>query len=666
MTDNKIRLTGRNVVALSGVALLFVGAILCFCSLLPFVLFVSFLFNALFLGTSLFATLAQEREKRTIDALRLTQLSSLEILLYKSHHEMKLWRQTNLFLMIAAGATALWAGSPLSWALAGAASLAAGGLLSISLALAVSTRSETTSSAVVSGWITKGVWLAGLPILDYVLEAVFVSRDFHVLSFLDPAWVLHTVVYATLFETSTWSIAPLLAGAAAMALAAKALLHHSSGLIDSSFESAATLEDRERHSAYGKRYAFGLESNPFMVRELAWQIRSGAGAWPGYAVFVTLFLAPFLYGMAQQHRPQDVEPVRVVRQSVTQTSPQEVSRSYFQEDTQSTHLQVATSYAQPTHVRCHSGICLSQLLGLPVPTANRHYYDTQSRIVVTSNGTVTHANEAQIEHMNSRPDPGVRWADYEGSNYYSNQRSALQIELDRGLLTGLVLTILYLFIRGAAFMSGAVTGEHERRSWDQIALTGASPDTYLNGKLFGVLYYPMRQLIFTSPILILFALYGGVSALEMFLVVPLMALSFLAAANIGLLASATEKTSHQSQGKALLAAGALAVAPMMPGGFVLCGLLAMIMLKKSTLDHGERTLAVVATMVWTGLMGASVSPLAGVMNICHYEGLGPLSSLSGLPPAASLLVGIVTMAAVAWVSKAVAIKTMNDGGGVRA
>ena len=45
--------------ALSGVAILFAGAILCFCSSLPFVLLVSFLFNALFLGPSLFATLAQ-------------------------------------------------------------------------------------------------------------------------------------------------------------------------------------------------------------------------------------------------------------------------------------------------------------------------------------------------------------------------------------------------------------------------------------------------------------------------------------------------------------------------------------------------------------------------------------------------------------------------------
>ena len=57
------------------IVLLGLALLLCFCSLLPAALLLSFVFNALVLGSSLFATMAQEREKRTIDALRLTQLS---------------------------------------------------------------------------------------------------------------------------------------------------------------------------------------------------------------------------------------------------------------------------------------------------------------------------------------------------------------------------------------------------------------------------------------------------------------------------------------------------------------------------------------------------------------------------------------------------------------
>jgi hypothetical protein len=139
-----------------GVLVLFSLLVFCFCSLLPAVLLASFVFNALILGSGLFATLAQEREKRTIDALRLTQLSSLDILLLKSHGELRRWALGNAaFLALTVGAA--WHGSdPMEWALAGGLALAAGGLLSIALALAVSTRSETTSSAVVGGWVCKG------------------------------------------------------------------------------------------------------------------------------------------------------------------------------------------------------------------------------------------------------------------------------------------------------------------------------------------------------------------------------------------------------------------------------------------------------------------------------------------------------------------------------
>ena len=160
-----MKITGRNMFAVAAVAVLFLWVALCFCSLLPLVLFCSFVFNAILLGAGLFSSLAQEREKRTIDALRLTQLTSLDILRYKSLHEFKAWKSANIGFLVLAGAAAWYSNSPLVWGLTGAAVLACGGLLSMALALAVSTRCETTSSAVVTGWVTKGVWLVGLPIL---------------------------------------------------------------------------------------------------------------------------------------------------------------------------------------------------------------------------------------------------------------------------------------------------------------------------------------------------------------------------------------------------------------------------------------------------------------------------------------------------------------------
>ena len=272
---NTTTVTGRNMLAVSAVAILFLWFAVCFCSLLPLVLLGSLLFNALFLGAGLFSSLAQEREKRTIDALRLTQLTSLDILRYKALGEFRAWRAANIAFIVLSGAAAWYAGSPIVWALAGSAALACGGLLSMALALAVSTRCETTSSAVVTGWVTKGVWLVGMPILDYVVEAVLVlNKDLNFFSYVDPAWIFANVVSAVTYETSAWSVVGVLLGGLVTVALAAGLVWQSSRLIDSSFESAATLDDRNRHSVYGKKFAFNLQNNPFMVRELACQIRT--------------------------------------------------------------------------------------------------------------------------------------------------------------------------------------------------------------------------------------------------------------------------------------------------------------------------------------------------------------------------------------------------------
>jgi hypothetical protein len=659
-----LKVTGRNLIAVAAVAILFLWVAVCFCSLLPLVLFASLMFNAVLLGAGLFSSLAQEREKRTIDALRLTQLTSLDILRYKGLGEFRAWKSANIgFLVLAAGA-AWYSSSPLIWGVTGAAVLACGGLLSMSLALAVSTRCETTSSAVVTGWVTKGVWLVGLPILDYVVEAVLVlNKDLNFFSYLDPAWVYGTVVSALIYETSGWSVVGLLLGGLGSLIVAAGLFWQSSRIIDSSFESAATLEDRNRHSVYGKRFAFNMHRNPFMVRELAWQVRTGAGSWPGYAVFVTLFLAPFLYGLAQQHKAHEVKPVKIVRQSVANPvrgeAPLVVTQQQHQQHQQSNY---STPGPQP-EVRYHDHLCLSQVLGLPVPVRHqRRNWDNTARIVVNEDGKSVRVNEHQVDRMiqreaNRQPSSPRR----------SMQRTQLESELDRGLLTGLLLTLLYLFIRGGAFMSGAVTSEKERRAWDQIALTGTTPTTYLKGKLAGVLYYPMKQLLFTSPILLLFAAFGGITLLEVLFLVPLLLASFMAAANIGLLSTATRDNSHQAQGTALMAAAGMLLLPLMDGGWMLSGVLCFFLLGRTALVGSERVLASTATGLWVALAGVSASPVAAVMVACKYVGYGQFNfAYTGVSPITALLVGTVSMSLAAFGAYSLSVRSLNDGGSVKA
>lgn len=663
-------ITGRNIMALSAVATLFVWVAVCFCSLLPLVLVMSLLFNTLVLGSGLFSALAQEREKRTIDALRLTQLSSLDILRYKSIGDLKAWKSINAMFLVLSGLAAWWTGSPLMWALVGSVALACGGLLSIALALAVSTRCDTTSSAVVSGWVSKGVWLVGLPILDYVLEAVLVlGRDLNFFSYIDPLWVYGNVVSSLIFETGTWSWIPTLLGAAASVVVAAVLLWRSSKLIDTSFESAATLEDRERHSIYGSKFAFGLHNNPFMVREMAWQMRTGAGSWPGYAVFLTLFLAPFFYGLAQQHKVEDRKPVRVVRENVTSTKIDATALQAQQMSVERTYTETGMcGTSEPlVEARYHDHLCVSQFLGLPVAKSGSmgcppvgYYNELDNRIVVNEDGKAITVSSHQATEMHQT---AVR----PYSNKSMSSRTYFQKELDRGLLTGLLLTLLYLFIRGAAFMSGAVTSEKERRAWDQIALTGASPETYLSGKLAGVLYYPLKQLLFTSPVLLLFAYFGGISLFEILMIVPLLLASFLAAASLGLLSTTTQKTSHEAQGKALLAVTGLLLLPLMSCGWLLAGVFAFILSGKTALDAGERLLVACGTGFWVASVGVAASPLAGVMQACDYRGFGSYDAMSSaFPPSVSIVLGAVSMTAVAWGAYRLSVKSLDQGGSVKA
>lgn len=667
MSRRNSHVTGRNWVAVGAVGLLFLIALACFCSVLPLVLLVSLLFNTLVLGSGLYSALAQEREKRTIDALRLTQLSSLDILRYKSMSDWRVWKKGNLLFLLLAAVAALATGSPLGWAVVGQAAMAAGGLFSIALALAVSTRCETTSSAVVTGWVSKGVWLVGLPILDYVLEAVFVmSRDLNFFSYLDPAWVYGTVVSALIFETGFSTLFATVLGSGFSVALAALLVWQSSKLIDDSFESAATLEDRNRHSAYSRKFVLGLHNNPFMVREMAWQMRSGAGAWPGYAVFFTLFLAPFLYGVAQHHKGHEQKPVRVVRHSVTTTAPlpdlEEGDSSHSRP-----HTPMPSLTERDPSVRYHDHLCLSQMMGLPVPSntrSERYNFAYASgegdRIVVGGDGKAFTVATTQVDSFTQSATYTNRYA----TSGNGLSRTYFQSELDRGLLTGLVLTILYLFIRGGAFMSSAVTGEKERRAWDQIALTGASAETYLGGKLAGVLYYPLKQLAFTTPALLLFAAFGGISLAEILMVVPLLFATFLAASGIGLLCSTGEASSHQAQGKALVVSAAVLLLPVMPTGWFWAGLLTFAFLGKTAWGSNLRLGASVGVALWIAVFGPATSPLVGVMQACDYSGFG--FHFSDLPGFAALLAGTVSMAALALGSYWLAVWSLNEGGSVKA
>lgn len=641
--------------------------ILCFCSYLPAVMFVSFLFNALVLGSSLFAALAQEREKRTIDALRLTQLSSLEILALKSRRELRVWKRGNLVLTL----LALWAGwfggVPLGWALSGSVALACCGLLAMALALAVSTQSETTSSAVVSGWVTKIAWLAGLPLLDQVMEAVLVLKaPLSLFCYLDPAWIAWRVVEASLFELDGAALASLWLGAAATVVVAGLIVLHSSRLIDSSFECAATLTDRSRHPVYGKRFVGGLESNPFFVRELAWQIRSGAGRWPGYAVFVTLFLAPFLYGLAQSERGPQAEPVKVVREAVSglvisaPPSPTEATQAFISTDEGCREVPMVSGGTHQVGSQ-HFGLCLSQMMKLPIHRSS-HPVEPGQRLVVTSSGQVQAVSQESLKQFETPV--STEQAVHEISSAH------LKYELGRGLLTGLLLCVIYLFVRGAAFMAGSVTGERERRAWDQIALTGMAPETYVAGKLAAVLLLPLRQMLVASPALALFAIYDVISWSQLVMVVALLSACFVAAGCLGMAISTFAQSSHQAQGWALMIGAGVLLLPLAPFSLHLVALMLLAgafinPLLKARLSPAGACLVLGGGLLVAVVGGSSVSPIAAVLSVA--DPVFVTSSMAWAMGGAAnvMLCSTLSMLLLAGLLYYVAVGSLEQGGSVK-
>lgn len=658
------------------IVLLGFSSLLCFCTLLPAALLLSFVFNALVLGGSLFAALAQEREKRTIDALRLTQLTSLDILFLKSRTELRGWAQGNAVLMGLMLVAGLIGGEPLLWVISGGLALAAGGLLSIALALAVSTRSDTTSSAVVSGWVCKGAWLAGLPLLDQVVEAVFVTDGpVHLFRYLDPAWVAMRVGEASFFEVSGLSLAGLWIGTLATAGVAALAVLQSSRLIDSSFESAASLDDRTRHSAYSKTFPLGLHENPFFVRELAWQMRSGAGRWPGYAVFVTLFLAPFLYGVAQAQKGHDATPVKVVRQDLLLTAPLQASPTNPDfSGSPAGHSSASSCLSQPVATpaaRPHSHLCLSRAMGLPV---NRSAVNCTPgyRSIVTSTGRVEQVPESAL--LDNQSGSGSNASGYNRYNRYNRageysvygRKSYMEYELGRGLMTGLMLTIIYLFVRGGAFMAGSITGEKERRAWDQIALTGVEPETFVGGKLIAVLAFPMKQMLVATPALVLFSVYGVITPMQLIAVTGLLASCFVAAGTLGMASSTWCRSSHEAQGLALGAAAGLLLLPLNSMGWLLmtAGLVGLV--ARAKLSTSGRFLAAGGLLTVAAAGGPAFSPVASVMSLFGSSVCANSAIFAAFGATGALFWSAISMASVAGLFYLAAVRGLETGGSVKA
>ena len=97
----------------------------------------------------------------------------------------------------------------------------------------------------------------------------------------------------------------------------------------------------------------------------------------------------------------------------------------------------------------------------------------------------------------------------------------------------------------------------------------------------------------------------------------------------------------------------------------MAGLACYFVLSRTMLSAGEKTTAALMTSAWVLVAGALASPASGVLLACEYTGYSSLATLS-LHPVASLLIGTISMAMLAWGAYRLSVRTLDQGGSVKA
>lgn len=528
---------------------------------------------ALLGGNSVYGAITGEREKKTLDSLRLTQLTPGQLVLGKLMGEF-----AALGRLLAVAAPALLVLATLGGAgleaflqVFGIAALA--GLFASVSGIFVSSMAATTSQAVVSGWIVKAVWLVGTPILDVVARAVLVQRDpVPMFTSLNP---LAALAVATVPEAADGSfrwivglygVTTLLALAAMGWVAARRVAQDPSGGLG--------IDDGRVHAAYRngwgpkwlQRAVPGLGRNATFLREVAFQTRTGGASWPGYLVYLVLFLAPFLYARAWAVQnevalndiaapPAQVEisaqPPSDFPADVPQTSGAFGGTAYARVPGALTTL-VFHGHKPATCFR----LGLYQSLGVPMPEGSVEVVVVSEPAVATGQVVVDRTIHVQSVSEASadvlQPFGMAPQAPEEAPVMTADRReAAMQRALHVGLTGTLVLFLLYLSIRCTGFLAGSLTGEKDRRSWQDLALTGVPAAQVLRGKLWGALVFTLLQMTVVFPVLSLYVFSGSLTGLELTGLYVYAGGLAVAAGLLGLWASARSNTTHQSQGRAL-------------------------------------------------------------------------------------------------------------------
>jgi hypothetical protein len=509
--------------------------------------------STLLIGTQALFSISRERENKTFDSLRLTSLSASDVITGKLYPEFL----ALLRLLAFAAPTIILLGGTSEYGIGGGIAVLwislLSGIFSLLAGFVLSSLCRTTSQAVIMGITLKLAWLLAAPLLDMVMAALFISRTPPpFFSSINPLVALYSILLPegmkglwVLLPWSFFSLTPI---------ALFALWH-----------AAEKIYDRGGPQwVYGQRKAHGLFvhgwgpgwlkeahpafsrwlSNPAFLKEISLQMLRGAGRLPGYLVFIALFMAPYLYarswGIAETVNPHrkgapSAAVVSLPRNFAGGQGAQEGGKRPV----------IRTQRGNFFTLQGHTLVgCMRwtmyRALGIPLPARlvkERSFRSSHDSWRQGDEGLTSSLTAAKKELTVPLTRNDVQRLDSQAMRW--------------GLLGALWLLLFYIAIRGCCFTASSVTGEKERRTWEDLALSGLSPGDLLSGKLTGALIMPAIQMTVVFPMLLFFTFSDNLTIIEVISVYLYSLALLITSAMLGLWASATSKTTHDAHGKAL-------------------------------------------------------------------------------------------------------------------
>jgi len=515
--DNRTRLILFTIPFIMLLLLAFTTAI-CPCTLFTGACFLQLFLVVTMAGRYAAVSISSEREKNTLDHLRLTTLGPAGIIKGKIIPDVldlfRIMAVTTPFLIFMAliSPTA----GVLEALLASFISMGAGITLVCGL-VCLSAYCPTVSSSIVASWILRGVWIFATPLIDGLLAKILLRPStIPIFSSINPAVPLLGLLMPGSFDGTPWLLSSYLYPVAVFLFVAVTFML-SKRFIERGIErkgragsSGILGKGSVSHSLSDK---IGIFGNPVFLKEMVPFKKGIFGLIPGVLVFALLFLAPCLYftGSALQlSQGYSIMKPGHVAYAVPETGQTANNMPANGGENSSKGITVTTGTGQMFTLHGHKCDCclrlmLYEFVALPLPAKDMIALTTPVQEGNLSTNTTGNVSGGQVASSDVTPPPS--------STFTASAKEMITTEnksmLFGGFYAGLFLVLAYLVIRASGFLCSTYNTEKNKLTWDVLTLTQLSPENIVNGKLLGVLFIPLIQMSL-GFLALLFWIYKGV------------------------------------------------------------------------------------------------------------------------------------------------------------